>query len=599
MKNLLHRKKRSICVFVLFVLLGAAAEMLCIFILSVLLLSKTDKALSDQYIGEIRYCATGMNRMLEETPELLKTSLPKAALRLFILAPFDYDTDWYAVLKDDETGEILADTMSDFHLILRFGEDEQNLPGISKEMSDQIVYACSREYFGRFVETYREELKKLVDGRNRSLFWQYADGWEERNAGEIRFKPLEVYLKDDGSFLPGRIRIERENYWGNVIEETVVDCTPDSTEGYSFLKLEENSAIRHCAILAPRFNRTTVVRQWLPALCIEDYHGEASQESWRSFIEESERSFLDLEHSGRNFITDRNVREGELAYVFSGQVREPGGRTCTIYCSVRHTKVYWNNLFEYCGYFILGVIVTGLIYSLLFWYFCRKNRLRLQKRMYRKMLVECMAKDLKVPMSDMSAAAKKLKENIHTEKCRDYAESILKCIGNTNEVISRNLEISRLDAEEWHLRRGKADLVKLCQKALDERKEKIQEKHLKLTVSGESVVRGDTKLLQKAFDRLIQNAVQYAEDGGEIEILGKGHQLSIHNTTALIYDGRLQRLWEPFVTGETNDGESGCGLGLYIAAGILRRHKWKYRLIYNKERKLFECRIRVPWGVLF
>ena len=50
---------------------------------------------------------------------------------------------------------------------------------------------------------------------------------------------------------------------------------------------------------------------------------------------------------------------------------------------------------------------------------------------------------------------------------------------------------------------------------------------------------------------------------------------------------------------ESRSGEKGTGIGLYIAAKILDDHKWKYSIHYDKTKKVYECVIKIPWGVLF
>ena len=71
------------------------------------------------------------------------------------------------------------------------------------------------------------------------------------------------------------------------------------------------------------------------------------------------------------------------------------------------------------------------------------------------------------------------------------------------------------------------------------------------------------------------------------------------NETEIPYEGKLKRLWEPFARGEDSRTGKGTGLGLAIVANVLDRHDWKYRLSYDKETKLFQCEIKIPYGILF
>jgi signal transduction histidine kinase len=88
---------------------------------------------------------------------------------------------------------------------------------------------------------------------------------------------------------------------------------------------------------------------------------------------------------------------------------------------------------------------------------------------------------------------------------------------------------------------------------------------------------GDGKQLKQVFINLLNNAAEVVPGGGEIRILAASAcdrdtrgmvVVRIQDTGPGMPEEVQQRLFEPFFTTK----ESGTGLGLCIAAGIMTRH---------------------------
>ncbi len=89
---------------------------------------------------------------------------------------------------------------------------------------------------------------------------------------------------------------------------------------------------------------------------------------------------------------------------------------------------------------------------------------------------------------------------------------------------------------------------------------------------------GDRDLLRQLAGILMDNAVKYTPDGGQIDVtLARGRDklaLSVRNTKAYIPPDKLERLFDRFyrLDEARSKTESGYGLGLSIAREIARRH---------------------------
>ena len=83
--------------------------------------------------------------------------------------------------------------------------------------------------------------------------------------------------------------------------------------------------------------------------------------------------------------------------------------------------------------------------------------------------------------------------------------------------------------------------------------------------------------MQRVFDNLLRNAVNYSYDGTEITIEAEQGEdsvtLKFSNCGGTIPKEKLERIFEQFYRLDTGRSSSGTGLGLAIAKQIVTLHK--------------------------
>ena len=106
-------------------------------------------------------------------------------------------------------------------------------------------------------------------------------------------------------------------------------------------------------------------------------------------------------------------------------------------------------------------------------------------------------------------------------------------------------------------------------------------KHAKIKVDDGLMYTGDEAMIRQLVSVLMDNAVKYADDGGEIEISltshGKNLKLSVYNKCVNPPEGDLNQLFDRFYRADSSRSREtgGYGIGLSIARSIVEVHKGK------------------------
>ncbi len=189
--------------------------------------------------------------------------------------------------------------------------------------------------------------------------------------------------------------------------------------------------------------------------------------------------------------------------------------------------------------------------------------------------------EIRTPLSALSAAAHLLKSNrVHEDqkkKMIDILESEIQALSNMS---SSFLDLSRLESGrkqynviEFNIR----DLLIDCHEIINNETQKLNlqfELELPATLPR---IRGDRKQLKQAFINLLNNAVKFNKDEGEI--LLKAHQgkdlitIVISDTGMGIPEEEQSKIFEKFYRVSSHrDQVPGTGLGLSVVKQIIQGH---------------------------
>ena len=196
-------------------------------------------------------------------------------------------------------------------------------------------------------------------------------------------------------------------------------------------------------------------------------------------------------------------------------------------------------------------------------------------------LVMYLAHDLKTPLASSIGYLHLLQDEKQlSEELREkYLSIALSKSERLEDLINEFLEIARYSLSTITLQYSEINLTRLLEQLVYELQPALDQKGLtcRLAAPEDLLLRCDADKMQRVFDNLLRNAVNYSCDGTEITIEAEHSEenvtLKFSNFGGTIPREKLERIFEQFYRLDAGRGSSGAGLGLAIAKQIVTLHK--------------------------
>jgi signal transduction histidine kinase len=199
-------------------------------------------------------------------------------------------------------------------------------------------------------------------------------------------------------------------------------------------------------------------------------------------------------------------------------------------------------------------------------------------------LLSTVSHELRTPLSSIKGYATTLLEHgeiLAPEEAREFLEIIDSESDRLDELIRNLLDMSRLEAGVLRIDREPTDLSEVA-RACMRRVQRHTERHqLLLEWETDQLVDVDASRIAQVMNNLMENAVKYSPDGGEIvtaaQVQGTMLQISVADQGVGIPQRDLHRVFDRFhrVEGEISKRVGGTGLGLAICQRLVEAHSGK------------------------
>ena len=212
-------------------------------------------------------------------------------------------------------------------------------------------------------------------------------------------------------------------------------------------------------------------------------------------------------------------------------------------------------------------------------------------------LIVYLAHDLKTPLTSVIGYLSLLKDEreISKELQEKYIDISLEKSERLEDLINEFFEITRFNLTTLTLERSHINLTRMLEQLLFEFQPMFSEKNLKakLECPPDLMMDCDVDKMQRVFDNLLRNAVNYSYPDTEILVkVEKGDQgvhMEFFNHGQTIIPEKLERIFEQFYRLDTSRStkSGGAGLGLAIAKEIVELHGGTIRVESKDETVIF------------
>ncbi|KLV07233.1 hypothetical protein ABT56_06785 [Photobacterium aquae] len=153
------------------------------------------------------------------------------------------------------------------------------------------------------------------------------------------------------------------------------------------------------------------------------------------------------------------------------------------------------------------------------------------------------------------------------EACHDDVELLL-------GLFNGMLEIASLNSGKAQIEKQAVDLAMVCADVVDFIKPIAEQKSLVVMMreDGRCVIQGEPSLLFRAIYNLVENAVKYSPEGGQVEVVIDPFGLVVCDQGNGIAAEEKMRVCEPLYRCDSSRSTQGEGLGLALVNAVVKRH---------------------------
>jgi signal transduction histidine kinase len=194
-------------------------------------------------------------------------------------------------------------------------------------------------------------------------------------------------------------------------------------------------------------------------------------------------------------------------------------------------------------------------------------------------LFEDLSHELKTPLTIIKGEFEvALKKTRSAEEYTAVLKSTLEEADRLIKLAENLLMLAKFDAKEVFLDKKRLDLGRLLQAMVNNMRSLAELKNVKLFFkpAGDIQIYGDESQLKALFINIIDNAIKYTPEKGEVWVemsrSGKDIKVAVRDSGPGISGEDIPRIFDRFYRAPGSRGPAGFGLGLSIAKSIAESH---------------------------
>lgn len=195
------------------------------------------------------------------------------------------------------------------------------------------------------------------------------------------------------------------------------------------------------------------------------------------------------------------------------------------------------------------------------------------------------AHDLKTPLARLRNSLESLRLDYDDEKIEDLEkiDNALKEADGLLETFNALLRIARIESKERRSEFDSIEVSELLSDIVDLYEPLAEEKSLKLELNlvESMTVHGDRHLLFQAIANLVDNAVKYTPQHGEVKIELRDNSVWVIDTGPGVPEEEREKVLQRFYRLDRSRSSPGSGLGLSLVRAVASLHDARFELLDN------------------
>jgi len=187
-----------------------------------------------------------------------------------------------------------------------------------------------------------------------------------------------------------------------------------------------------------------------------------------------------------------------------------------------------------------------------------------------------MSHELRMPLASIIGFAQLIEEGIDDSEYREFSQMIVESGNKLLETINSVLDLTRLDAQAFEVRRSRVSLEDAAREVVGSLQPLLDEKNIpvRISVAGDDTIIADPLAVRRIFNNLVGNAIKFTDEG-EISLLLAGLdevvRCDISDTGIGIDPDFIPHVFDEFAQESTGRSRShgGTGLGLAISKRLI------------------------------